>query len=190
MDENGDCFDNNNDKVARQSDCCNVDPTSEERIELFKPFCRDIVFDEVCAKFVYHIQTETCDRTAVDRTKYYTDATFSQIVGEPVYTSSFVLSAKGECCIAEADFPDNVEACEDPAETETIEYVWDPNSGVSGTCTKTTTIIEGRKVAVVTGEEIIVVEGTVIGPNEEIVSQDECCLNELTEESLASPTAC
>ena len=61
---------------------------------------------------------------------------------------------------------------------------------MSGTCTKTTTIIEGRKVAVVTGEEIIVVEGTVIGPTDEIVSQDECCLNELTEESLASPTAC
>ena len=30
----------------------------------------------------------------------------------------------------------------------------------------------------------------MIGPDEEIVSQDECCLNELTEEALASPTAC
>ena len=111
VDENGDCFDNNNDKVARQSDCCNVDPTSEERIELFKPFCSDTIDDEICHKFVYHIQTETCDRTAVDRTKYYTDATFSDIVGDPVYSSSFVLSAKGECCIAQADFPDNIEAC-------------------------------------------------------------------------------
>ena len=111
MDENGDCFDNNNDKVARQSDCCNVDPTSEERIELFKPFCTDTIDDEICHKFVYHIQTETCDRTAIDRTKYYTDATFNNIVGDPVYSSSFVLSAKGECCIAQADFPDNIEAC-------------------------------------------------------------------------------
>ena len=110
----GECLDNNGEKVANQASCCNIDDTSEERIELFKVFCINTVEDEVCAKFVYHIETEVCDRAAIDRTKFYVDFDRSSIVGEPEYTSSFELQEKGKCCLNINDFDDNFEACEDP----------------------------------------------------------------------------
>ena len=95
VNEDGDCIDDDGEKVAFQSSCCNVDTSSPERIELFKGFCENTIEDEVCAKLVYHIETDTCDRTAVERTKYYSDITFDNIVGDPDYYSSFVTVARG-----------------------------------------------------------------------------------------------
>ena len=184
VNEEGICFDNNNAMVQRQTDCCNVD---EERAELFKVFCDDTIEDEICAKFVYHIETGICDRAAIDRTKYYTSSSFNFIVGEPDYTSSFTEASRGQCCIAVDDFVDNAQACEDPEELVTIEFFY---NGETQTCTRSTTTIIGRKVAVISGEEVIVVEGTTIGPEDEVVDSDLCCLNELSNEALASPTAC
>ena len=188
VNEDGICFDNNGAMVQRQTDCCNVD---EERDELFKVFCDDTIIDEICAKFVYHIETGICDRAAIDRTKYYTSSSFNFIVGEPDYTSSFSEASRGQCCIAVDDFVDNANACEDPEEQITIELIY---NGELNTCTRSTTTIIGRKVAVISGEEVIVVEGETIGPVDEVVDNDVCCLNELSQgpgiEALASPTAC
>ena len=152
VDEEGDCLNHLGNKVTNQHTCCNVDPSSEERVELFKEFCINTVEDEVCAKFVYHIETERCHRAAVDRTKYYQEEEFTTIVGEPLYTSSFDLFEKGHCCLQVDDFDDNIEACEDPEVTETIVYTYSED-GDTPTCTKETTTITGRKVAIIRGEE-------------------------------------
>ena len=89
------------------------------------------------------------------RTVYFTTSEKETSVGEPDYYVLDSPTSMNDCCLNIDDWPTNAQACSQPEITEFDTHTWDGSM-----CTKTTTTITDRLVAVILDEEVIVQAGT------------------------------